>query len=33
MVVFGHNHDGLTHLPDHAPDRGVMPLLELASWL
>jgi hypothetical protein len=33
MVVFGHNHDGLTHLLDHAPVGGVMPLLELAPRL
>ena len=33
MVVFGHSHGGLTHLPDHAPSGGVMPLLELAPLL
>jgi hypothetical protein len=33
MVVFGHSYSGLTHLPDHAPVGGVMPLLELAPLL
>ena len=33
MVVFGHSHSGLTHLPDHAPRGGVMPIPELALGL